>query len=295
MAQKILFIYNIHSGQGKIKTILPDIIDRMVKAGYDVTVYPTQGKKDATAKVAREAAAYDRIVCSGGDGTLDEVVCGLMQAKVKLPVGYIPAGSTNDFGNSIGVGTEPIRAAEIALGDNRFSCDIGSFNEDYFVYVAAFGMFTEASYMTSQELKNMLGHVAYILEGVRQLAEIPSYRMQVEHDGKVLYGDFIFGMVSNSTSIGGIKGLIAEDVRLDDGMFEVTLIHRPKNPLELSEILGFFTNLNRDTEMVWSFQTKEIRFTTNRAVPWTLDGEFGGEHEVVTVRNLPGAMEILVE
>lgn len=294
MAQKLLFIYNPHSGQGKIKTHLSDIIDIMIKAGFEVTAYATQAKSDAIGKVAKEAGQFDRIVVSGGDGTLDEAVTGLMQSGVKLPIGYIPAGSTNDFASSFGISTDMPTAARAAVGDTRFACDVGGFNEDFFVYVAAFGLFTEASYATSQELKNMLGHAAYILEGVKQLAEIPSYRMQVEYDGNVIYGEFVYGMVTNSISIGGIKGLIAEDVKLNDGLFEVTLIKLPKNPIELSEILAFFTNFNRDTEMVHSFQTKRVRFTSEQQVPWTLDGEFGGEHEIVTVENLPKGMEILI-
>ena len=294
MAQKLLFIYNPQSGQGKIKAHLSDILDIMIKAGFEVTAYVTQAKSDAISKVAREADRFDRIVVSGGDGTLDEVMTGLMQSGIRLPIGYIPAGSTNDFASSFGISTDMLAAARAAVGNDLFTCDVGGFNQDFFVYVAAFGLFTEASYATSQELKNMLGHAAYILEGVKQLTEIPSYRMQVEHDGQVLYGEFVFGMTTNSTSIGGIKGLIAEDVKLNDGLFEVTLIKMPKNPIELSEILAFFTNFNRDTEMVHSFQTSKVRFTSEQQVPWTLDGEFGGEHEIVTVENLHQMMDILV-
>lgn len=294
MARKLLFIYNPHSGQGKIKAHLSDIIDIMIKAGFEVTTYATQAKSDAIGKVAQEAEQFDRIVVSGGDGTLDEVVTGLMQSDLKLPIGYIPAGSTNDFASSFGISTDMLVAARMAVGDSRFLCDVGGFNADFFVYVAAFGLFTEASYATSQELKNMLGHAAYILEGVKQLAEIPSYRMQVEYDGNVIYGEFVYGMVTNSISIGGIKGLIAEDVKLNDGLFEVTLIKMPKNPIDLSEILAFFTNFNRDTEVVYSFQTKKVRFTSEQQVPWTLDGEFGGEHEIVTVENISKGMEILI-
>ena len=294
MAQRLLFIYNPHSGQGKIKAHLSDIIDIMIKAGFEVTVYVTQAKSDAVGRVAESAAQFDRIVVSGGDGTLDEAVTGLMQAGVKMPIGYIPSGSTNDFASSVGISTDMTAAAKVAVGDTVFPCDAGGFNEDYFVYVAAFGLFTEASYATSQEMKNMLGHAAYILEGVKQLAEIPAYRMQVEHDGNVIYGEFVYGMVTNSISIGGIKGLIAEDVGLRDGLFEVTLIKMPRNPIELSEILAFFTNFNRDTELVYSFQTKKVRFTSEQQVPWTLDGEFGGEHEIVTIENLPEAMGILI-
>ena len=151
MSQKLLFIFNPHAGKGQIKNHLVDIVDMMVKAGFDVTIYTTQAQADATRKVVEEGAGYDRIVCSGGDGTLDEVMTGLMQAKLHIPIGYIPAGSTNDFANSLGIPKEMLKAAERAVGQNRFPCDIGDFNSDTFVYVAAFGLFTEVSYKTSQQ------------------------------------------------------------------------------------------------------------------------------------------------
>lgn len=293
--KRLLFILNPHSGKGKIKEYLADIIDIMVKAGYEVTVYTTQSQGDATRKACREAGNYDRIICSGGDGTLDEVVTGVMEAEDKVPVGYIPAGSTNDFGSSLGIDKNMLSAADIAVNGRPFPCDIGAFNKDSFVYVAAFGIFTEVSYQTSQDMKNIFGHAAYLLEGAKQLADITSYRMQVEYDGNVLYDEFLYGMVTNSVSVGGFKGLISEPVGLDDGVFEVTLIRMPKNPIELNEILGFLTNLIPDSVMVYSFQTQKIRFTSNETVPWTLDGEFGGDHQQVLIENRHKALEIIVE
>ena len=165
MKKRLLFIFNPRSGQGKIREYLTDILDEMIKAGFEVTVYLTQGQKDAQRVACEEAEHYDRIVCSGGDGTLDEVVTGVMTSGCRIPIGYIPAGSTNDFGNSLGIDKNMVHAAQIAVGGQLFPCDIGRFNQDYFVYVAAFGLFTEVSYQTSQDLKNMLGHAAYILEG----------------------------------------------------------------------------------------------------------------------------------
>lgn len=255
MSQKLLFIFNPHAGKGQIKNHLVDIVDMMVKAGFDVTIYTTQAQADATRKVVEEGAGYDRIVCSGGDGTLDEVMTGLMQAKLHIPIGYIPAGSTNDFANSLGIPKEMLKAAERAVGQNRFPCDIGDFNSDTFVYVAAFGLFTEVSYKTSQQLKNIFGHVAYIMEGVKQLRDIPSFRMQVEYDGKVFQDEFIYGMVTNSVSVGGFKGMTGNDVKLDDGLFEVTLIRNPKNPIELNEILACLTNMIDDSDLIYSFKT----------------------------------------
>lgn len=295
MKKRLLFVYNPYSGKGKIKEHLSDIIDIMVKADYEVTVYPTQAQGDAIEKTKLEAKAYDRIVCSGGDGTLDEVVTGMMESEKKIPIGYIPAGSTNDFGNSLGITKDMMFAANIAVNGKCFPCDIGKFNQDSFVYVAAFGLFTEVSYQTSQDMKNILGHAAYLLEGVKQLTDVSSYHMQVEYDGNILYDEFIYGMVTNSISVGGFKGLISEPVGLDDGVFEVTLIRKPKNPIELNEILAFLTNIISDTSMVYSFQTKSIKLTCSQEVPWTLDGEFGGNHQQVLVENNHKALEIMVE
>ena len=246
---KVLFIFNPHSGKGLIRNYLLEIVDIMVKASYEVTIYTTQYQGDAISKVEKEAKNFDRIICSGGDGTLDEVVTGLIKSGVDIPVGYIPAGSTNDFANSLEIPKGMVEAAAVAVTDQRFPCDVGDFNGDTFVYVAAFGLFTEVSYQTSQELKNILGHVAYILEGAKSLHDISSHKMQVEHDGVVIQDDFIYGMVTNSVSVGGFKGITGSDVHLDDGVFEVTLIKNPRNPIELNEILACLTSLIDDSDL----------------------------------------------
>ena len=295
MSKKLLFVYNPHSGKGMIKQNLSDIMDCLIKADFEVTIYATQAAGDAVNKCCEEAQNYDRIVCSGGDGTLDEVVTGVMKSGHRVPIGYIPAGSTNDFGNSLGIDKEMLSAAHIAAGEHSFLCDVGKFGEDYFVYVAAFGIFTEVSYATDQNLKNMLGHAAYILEGMKQLWDIPSFRMLVEHDGNIFYDEFIYGMVTNTMSVGGFKGIIPGNIELNDGLFEVTLIKTPKNPIELNEILAFLTGLAKDTELVYSFKTSQIKFTCNEEVPWTLDGEYGGSTDCITVKNMQEAMEIMVE
>ena len=290
---KVLFIFNPHSGKGLIRNDLLEIVDIMVKASYEVTIYTTQYQGDAISKVEKEAKNFDRIICSGGDGTLDEVVTGLIKSGVDIPVGYIPAGSTNDFANSLEIPKGMVEAAAVAVTDQRFPCDVGDFNGDTFVYVAAFGLFTEVSYQTSQELKNILGHVAYILEGAKSLHDISSHKMQVEHDGVVIQDDFIYGMVTNSVSVGGFKGITGSDVHLDDGVFEVTLIKNPRNPIELNEILAYLTSLIDDSDLIYSFKTNEIKFTSKEPVGWTLDGEFGGEHTELTIKNLQKRIEII--
>ncbi|MDD5867124.1 diacylglycerol/lipid kinase family protein [Lachnospiraceae bacterium YH-ros2228] len=293
--KKLLFIFNPRSGRGQIRACLPEILDIMVKSGFDVTVHTTQSQGDAISVTRDRAHEFDRIVCSGGDGTLDEVVSGMMQSDVRIPIGYIPAGSTNDFGNSLGIDKDMTRAAEIAVHGVPFPVDIGSFNDRYFVYVAAFGIFTEVSYSTPQDMKNNLGHLAYILEGAKQLRDVPSYRMQVEYDGNVMYDEFIYGMISNSNSIGGFRQMVPKNVSLNDGLFEVTLIRMPKNPIELADVINCLQTGRRDSDMLYSFQTSGIRLTSSEEVSWTLDGEFGGTQSTSEIRLCHKALEIMVE
>lgn len=293
--KKLLFVYNAHAGKASIRSKLADILDLMVKKGYQVTVHPTQWSGDATEVVEQEAPEYDLVVCSGGDGTLDEVVTGMMRVEERKPIGYIPMGSTNDFANSLRLPRNILKAAKIALDGRRFACDVGRFNDNSFIYVAAFGIFTEVSYQTNQELKNLLGHAAYILEGAKSLLDIEAYNMRVEYEDVVLEGDFIYGMVSNSISVGGFKQIAGKNVLLDDGVFEVTLIKHPKNPLELNEIVASLLTRVDNTELIYSFKTGQIRFYAQKEVPWTLDGEYGGTHTQTVIKNWYQAVEIMVE
>lgn len=292
--KKLLFVVNGHSGKGQIKNKLLDIIDIMIKEGYHVQVHTTQEREDATKVVREQAKYYDLVVCSGGDGTLDEAVMGMMQSEVRTPLGYIPAGSTNDFANSLEIPKDMIQAAKTAVLGVPFSCDVGEFNGDYFIYVAAFGIFTDVSYATSQELKNALGHVAYILEGAKRLHTIKSYHMRVEYDGNEIEGDFLLGMITNSTSVGGFKNMTGKDVKLDDGMFEVTLIHKPKNIIELKTIIASLTNLKDETDLIDSFRADSVKFYSEEEIPWTLDGEFGGDHKEVQIKDHCKAVDIMI-
>lgn len=292
--KKLLFVVNGHSGKGQIKNKLLDIIDIMIKEGYHVQVHTTQEREDATKVVREQAKYYDLVVCSGGDGTLDEAVTGMMQSEVRTPLGYIPAGSTNDFANSLEIPKDMIQAAKTAVLGVPFSCDVGEFNGDYFIYVAAFGIFTDVSYATSQELKNALGHVAYILEGAKRLYTIKTYHMRVEYDGNEIEGDFLLGMITNSTSVGGFKNMTGKDVKLDDGMFEVTLIHKPKNIIELNTIIASLTNLKDETDLIDSFRAESVKFYSEEEIPWTLDGEFGGDHKEVQIKNHCKAVDIMI-
>ena len=293
--KRLLFIYNPHAGKELLKPKLSDIIDIFVKAGYEVVAYPTQSYRDAYRKVSEyDSDEYDLVVCSGGDGTIDEVVTGMMQRDKRDPIGYIPTGTTNDFANSLHIPKGLLRAADNAVNGTLFPCDVGKFNDDIFVYIAAFGLFTDVSYQTKQEMKNVLGHLAYVLEGTKRLFNVPSYRIKVTHDGETLEDEFIFGMVTNSRSVGGFRNMIGKQVGFDDGLFEVTLIKTPKNPLALQEIVASLLIEQVDTKHMYSFKTGRITFESLEEIPWTLDGEFGGAHDEVTVENLNRQLRIMV-
>lgn len=293
--RKMLFIYNPRAGKAKIRSNLLDIIDIFTKAEYEVTAYPTQSAGDGI-KAVREIRAdyYDLVVCSGGDGTLDEVVTGMMQCKKKIPIGYVPAGSTNDFANSLCIPKNMIAAARAIVDGQTFACDIGTFNSDFFVYIAAFGLFTEVSYETSQDIKNVLGHMAYILEGMRRLSTIRSYKMKVECSQISIEDEFLFGMVTNSVSVGGFKRITGKYVQLDDGEFEVTLIRRPANPVELNLIMAALISGNINTDCMYCFKTSALKITSEKEIAWTLDGEFGGKHREVDICNQKQVLDIKV-
>ena len=297
--KKLLFVYNPRAGKELLKPRLSDVLDIFVKAGYEVTVHPTQAYRDAYYQIKEyEVGKYDLIACSGGDGTIDEVATGMMKrremGKDVVPVGYIPAGTTNDFAKSLHIPRKPLAAADNAVKGVPFPCDIGKFNDSVFVYIAAFGIFTDVSYETDQAVKNVLGHMAYILEGAKRIFNIPSYKIKVEHDGEVIEDEFIFGMVTNSRSVGGFSNMVGKNIVFDDGLFEVTLIKTPKNPIALQEIIAALLIEQVDTKHMYTFKTKKITFDSVEEIPWTLDGEFGGEQDYVEIENAQKAMEIMV-
>lgn len=293
--KKMLFVYNPNSGMGLLKPKLSDVLDIFVKGGYEVTAYPTQRSHDAVEKVSQYTDEYDLVACSGGDGTLDEVVTGMMIREKKVPIGYIPAGTTNDFASSLKISKNMLEAAGTIVKGTPFAFDIGKFNNDYFVYIAAFGIFTDVSYETKQSMKNILGHMAYILEGAKRLFNIPSYKIKVTHDGETIEDEFIYGMVTNSRSVGGFKGITGENVIFDDGVFEVTLFKTPKNPIELNELLGAVMMRQINPDRMYSFKSGEVHFESVEAIPWTLDGEYGGTHEEVVIQNKNKALQIMIQ
>lgn len=292
--KKLLFILNPKSGKAQIKNQLLDIVNIFQQNGYQVQLHITQAPLDAKDTVEKIGKWFDRIVCSGGDGTLNETVSGMMEANLNIPLGYIPSGSTNDFASGLKISKRMDQAAKTAVSGEAFQCDIGSFNGRYFNYVAAFGAFTEVSYATPQQMKNVLGHPAYIIEGIKQIPAIKAAPMVIEYDENILEGDFIYGMITNSTSVGGFKKIVGKAVEMNDGLFEVTFIRNPKNALELQEILNALLTEEMSSERLITFKTSQLKIHSPKSVPWVLDGEYGGNPDEIEIKNLYRVLNIIV-
>lgn len=294
-SKKALLLVNPVSGKLKAKSTLFDMISVLNRENIQTTVQITQGKGHA-AQAAMEAGAagYHMVICCGGDGTLNETITGMMKAKKKLPLGYIPAGSTNDFASSMGISSNPTEAAEQIAKLSPVPVDIGLFDENrYFAYIASFGIFTSVSYNTPQATKNVLGHLAYILEGVKDLTNIQSHHVIAETKTKRYKGDYIFGAVCNTTSVAGIVKIAPDLVATNDGLFEVLLIKMPKNPAELHKIVMGLTFSDFSDEIFEFFKSDEIQFFTNPDLGWTLDGEFASvEKGTPVIKNLHEAISV---
>lgn len=292
--KRLLFIYNPRAGKGLIHSKLSEIIDIFVKSGYLVTAYPTQRPNDCYEFIKYISDRFDIVVSCGGDGTLNESIKGLMECEVKKPFGYIPAGTTNDFANTIQIPKDMISAAHNVINGVPFECDVGQFNNSYFTYIAAFGAFTNVSYETPQKTKNIFGHLAYIIEGIKQLANLESYILTVEHDGETVTDEYILGMVTNTISVGGFKRLTDIGVILDDGLFEVILVKVPQSPMDLQNTLSAVLKQDLNPKYFYSFKTSKVTFRSEHKIAWTLDGENGGKHTDITIRNHSRAISIIV-
>lgn len=283
--KKMLFIVNPYSGQAKAKSRLCDMVDVFIKCGYEVTVHLTQAPLDAKKKAKNHGGKYDRVVCSGGDGTLDEVVSGLLESGIEVPLGYIPAGSTNDFSKSLKIPSDMKKAALTAVKGVPKKFDVGRINDRDFVYVAAFGAFTEITYKTPQEVKNLLGYTAYVVEGAKSLKDIKASHMTIRYDGNCLEGDFLVGMVSNSISVAGIQLPFMKETLLDDGMFEVLLVRMPLNLIDLQNVLGDLLTGKVNSKYVHFFRAHAIEMTSDQNIAWTVDGEYGGTYQEALIEN----------
>ena len=298
--KKLLFVVNPKAGRTVIKADLIDIIDIFEKAGYVVTIYLTrEDKKMNSDYLYKNAADYDLVVCAGGDGTLDNTVGGIMRVereiKRRIHMGYIPCGSTNDYAKSLKISLNPVEAAKEIVDGVVCHVDVGRLEKEFFIYVAAFGAFTDISYSTPQNLKNTLGHAAYIIEALGAITKLRPYHMKVWFDGEIVEGDFIYGQITNSLSVGGFKNFGARHMAFSDGLFETVLIKNPTNPIQLQKIVNSLLTENLDDELIIFRRTSKIAVKCVEEVPWTIDGEFGGNHKTARISNIRKAISLMLK
>ena len=292
--KKMLFVINPFAGTRKASKILPEILSEFNRADYDVRVYVTGEPGDAVGAVERLTADRDLVVCCGGDGTFHETITGLLRADRQIPVGYIPAGSTNDFAAALGLSADCVEAARQIVTGSPADYDVGEFGDRYFSYVASFGAFTKVSYSTPQSVKNLLGHVAYVLEGMQELSQIRKHRVKLTLDtGEVLEDDYVFGAICNSTSVGGVVTLDSRQVDLRDGKFEVLLIRAPRSLQEISDCLLSVQKQQYNNAMMTFRSASCITVEADPEMPWTLDGEKEAGRSRIEIRNLKQRMTII--
>ena len=292
--KKLLLILNPCSGKKKASHALADVVNVFNRGGYDVTVYITAARGDATNVVAQRAPEFDLVVCAGGDGTFNETISGLLAGGHDTPIGYLPAGSTNDFASSLHLSKNLVEAARDIVEGTPRRLDVGRFNDRYFSYVASFGAFTRASYATSQNVKNALGHLAYILSGIKELAYIRSRRLRFTlDDGRVLEDEYIFGAISNSTSVAGILTLSEDLVDMNDGVFELLLVRKPENLLELNDCVLALTTQDYHMPMLTFTSARSVEIEAPEDMDWTLDGEREPGRAHCRAENLHDAIRIV--
>lgn len=303
--KRLLFIYNPHAGRGMIPKHLDEVTEIFERAGYEVGLYRTRSSGDATRKVCASLKEFDMIVCSGGDGTLSEVVSGMMTfpKEERRPIGFIPAGSTNDTGKSYGLPASIKDSAEITVFGIPFATDIGHLNEKYFTYVASLGRLSAVSCFTPQEVKKRWGHLAYIVEGIKVFLHLDAYPLEIsyidpEGQTQTISDHYFLGMITNTLSVGGFSGITGNHVDLQDGLFEVVLCKRPKSLGQFSQLVNnLFLAEDKDwsNDVVTKFKTSQIQIESKDEVQWVIDGENAGKHKKVAIRNDSQAIEIMVK
>lgn len=283
--RKLLFLVNPHAGKGAVRSRLLPILEAFTQADYRTTICLSTASGQLTRVAQDEGGDYDLVVCSGGDGTLNETVNGLLRLEHPPVLGYIPAGTTNDFAASLGIPKHMEEAARLAVSGRELQVDAGLFNDRYFAYVAAFGAFTDVAYATPQEYKNLLGKLAYLLEGAQRLGSLKTYRMHLEHDGGSTDGEFLVGLVSNSSYVAGLPMGKMVEVSMSDGLMEVNLVRKPANLGDLSKTIRALLQGDLDNELLFSVKTRSLRVESDQPVPWTLDGEYGGSCTLARIEN----------
>ena len=294
--QNLLLIINPCAGQKKAKKLLVEIIDILNRAGFEVITYITSGLGDAENACIRYADQVSRVVCCGGDGTFNETVSGVLKSGKDIPIGYIPAGSTNDFASSLHLSNDILQATRDIVNVQPKRLDIGLFGSRYFSYVASFGAFTRTSYTTSQSLKNALGHTAYVLNGIQELSQIRSHPLRFTlSDGSIIEGRFLFGAISNSTSLGGVLTLTPDRVDMADGKLELLLIRAPKDLFELGECVRALQQKTYNCEMITFLSTDSVSISAPEDLCWTIDGEQESGHTQTSVSCLHHAVQVIIK
>ncbi len=292
MLKKLLLIVNPVAGKKRLKPMLMDVVQIFARGGFATTVMVT-GRRGEASEFTAYAKEYDGIVCAGGDGTLNEVIAGMMDNKITLPLGYIPCGSTNDFANSMGISSDIKKAAESIANGLPLPLDIGKFGNRYFSYIASFGAFTATSYSTAQDVKNLLGHAAYVFEGIKDLQSIKPYHMKLCAGDHCYEDNYVFGAIANTKSFGGIVRLKDELVSLNDGLFEVLLVRMPKTLVDLNLIINSLTTSNFDNKLFTFLKASDIVIKTDEPLAWSLDGEYMRTEDSVRILNLHGAINFV--
>ena len=292
--KKALMIVNPRAGKKRSHGPFFEAAAELSEAGYLLQIHRTTGRGDATRVAEELGPGVDLVVCAGGDGTLNETISGLMALEQKPLLGYLPAGSTNDFAASLHLSSDPVEAARTAAGGTPTPIDVGWHNGRYFSYVASFGAFTKASYSAPQAVKNKLGHLAYILQGIGSLDSLRPYRMTVEADGERFEGEFIFGGICNSTSLGGVMKLDPAQVEMNDGLFEMLLLEMPHSPADFQTLISALLKMRYDAPGVILRHVERVHITTRYDVPWSLDGEFAPSSPEVEIRNLRSAVRLML-
>lgn len=292
--KKVLFIVNPIAGKMKIVKEIAEVDKAFYRGGYDCDIYLTNKKGDATEKVVSSGKNYDLIVCGGGDGTYNELITGILRSGLNVPIGYIPAGTTNDFASTLELSQNVVTAASDIVAGKPRALDVGKFGDLYFSYVASFGAFTGASYSTPQQTKNVLGHSAYVLSGMTELSSIKPYHVRVEANGKVYEDDYLFGAVSNSTSIAGLIKLDSKLVNLSDGEFEILLIRMPKLLLDVPKILYALSTGDYTEEHILFLHAPTVKIKTSEKLDWSLDGEHAESVGEAVLENVHGAINLIL-
>lgn len=296
--KKLLFTYNPNSGKGAVKQVLSDIIDVFTRGGYDVLVHPTVCPGDSLEFITRRGNEFDLIVSSGGDGMLHELAYGIAAGHIATPCGYIPSGTVNDFASSLSIPKDMVKCAEMIMQENFLPVDLGRFNGGYFAYIGAFGWFTDISYTTNQKTKNVLGAFAYFLQGLKSFE--PKYlrdnsgRVNIRWENGEIEDDFIYCMIGNTHSVGGLKNLVPDGASLTDGMLDCMFIRMPRSLSDLDDINRIILNHSFDSDNVVCIKTARLEISCEKPFRWTLDGENGGEYTSAVIEVVPGALNIAV-